>query len=95
MADNLEDIIRGLATRGELSHISLLPSRGGFRASFTMCSKFGVSFAEHKDPVEAIRIACTTAKMKPQRQPSHRETVTVEAAPLPELASAAEVDDLM
>ncbi len=95
MADNLEDLIRGLAARGELSHISLVGptdvKRKKFRAAFAMSSKFGVSFAEHEDPVEAIRIACTTAKMKPQRQPSHRETITVE----PTAAEVTDVDDLM
>jgi hypothetical protein len=62
----LETIIRDLAARGELSHISLTPSSDGkkWRGSFTMCSKYGVSFGEDKDPIEALRIACTTAKMK-------------------------------
>ncbi len=66
---NLEDTLRDLAKRGEISHLSLTPSQSGklWRASFTMCSKFGVSFAEDEDPGRAIMLACTTAKMKPHR----------------------------
>lgn len=75
---NLEEVLRDLAERGELNHLSIGPSqklgetwaagRGKptmFRAEFAMCSKFGLSFAEDPDPVKAIVLACTTAKMKP------------------------------
>ena len=78
---NLEDVIRDLAARGELNHISLSgPSSNSkkFRASFAMCSKFGISFGEDEDPVKAVMLACTTAKMKPQRTPSHRPAPTLE-----------------
>lgn len=65
---NLEAVLRDLAARGELSHISLTPSQNGkmWRGSFTMCSKFGVSFGEDADPAQALILACTTAKMKPR-----------------------------
>ncbi len=63
---NLEDLIRELAKRGELSNISI--SRNGsntsWRASFTPCSAFGVSYAEDKDPVKAIMVACDAAKIR-------------------------------
>ena len=65
----LEAVLRDLAKRGEISHISLTPSQGGrmWRASFAMCSYFGVSFAEDVDPVQAILLACTSAKLKRPR----------------------------
>lgn len=63
---SLEDTIRDLAARGEISHISLVPSQNGklFRASFAPCSVFGVVFAEDVDPVKALVKACTEAKIK-------------------------------
>lgn len=66
----VDDVLRDLAKRGELNHISLASGQGGktFRASFAMSSKFGVSYAEDADPVKAIIIACTTAKMKPRKE---------------------------
>lgn len=73
---SLEDTIRDLAKRGEISHISLVPSQGGrmWRASFAMCSMWGVSHAEDADPVRAIMVALTTAKMKkPRARIEHRE----------------------
>ncbi len=65
----LEDTIRDLAKRGEISHISLVPSQGGktWRATFAMCRHFGVSFAEDADPVKAVLLALTTAKLKKPR----------------------------
>lgn len=71
MSKNLEDVIRELAARGEISHFSLVPSQKGklWRGTFAMCSKFGVSFAEDVDPVVALTMALTTAKMKPARTP--------------------------
>ena len=66
---NLEQVLRDLAARGEISHISLVPSQSGkmWRASFAMCSHFGVSFAEDKDPAQAIILALTSAKLKKPR----------------------------
>ena len=62
----VDDVLHDLAKRGEISHISLAPSQNGklWRASFSMCSRFGVSLAEDADPARAIILACTTAKMK-------------------------------
>ena len=95
---NLEDVIRFVANRGELSHLSLAQSQDGkmWRASFSMCSHFGVSFAEDADPVQAIALALTTAKLKKPRvslnlKPDHVETrdpsppVAVEEDPLADL----------
>lgn len=76
MTQTLDTVLRDLAKRGELTHISVVPSQNGktFRASFAMSSKFGISFAEDPDPAQAIMLACTTAKMKPApREPQHIE----------------------
>jgi hypothetical protein len=93
---NLEDTLRDIASRGELSHLSLAASQGGkmWRASFAMCSHFGVTFAEDKDPAQAIMLALTTAKLRKPRstinlKPDHVEThdpVIVEEAPEDPLA---------
>ena len=83
---NLEDVIHDLVARGELSHLSIAPSQDGkmWRASFTMCSKFGASFAEDEDPVKAIIVACTSAKMKPRAAMKHIEHV-IEEDPLADI----------
>lgn len=76
----LEDAIRNLATRGEISHISLTPSQNGtkWRGSYAMSSKFGVSFAEDADPVKALMLAMTTGSVK-ARPPTKRDTDAAEA----------------
>jgi hypothetical protein len=78
MTQTVDDVLRDLAKRGEISHISLTPSQDGklWRASFAMCSRFGVTFAEDADPAKAIILACTTAKMKPK--PRVKRPVTIE-----------------
>jgi len=47
----LEDTLRDLAKRGEITHISLTPSAKGWRASFSPSSITGASFGEDRDPV--------------------------------------------
>ena len=86
MTQTVDDVLHDLAARGEISHISLTPnSRGdGWCASFTMCSRFGTSFAEDRDPAQAIIRACTTAKMKPRPTTKHRVVVEHEPTPEPE-----------
>jgi hypothetical protein len=80
MTQTVDDVLHDLAKRGEISHISLTPnSRGdGWCASFSMCSRFGVSFAEDPDPAQAIIRACTTAKMKPRAAPKHHAVIDAE-----------------
>lgn len=97
----LEAKIHELAQRGEISHISLSPSQDGkmWRGSYAMCSKFGVSFAEDADPVKALLLSMTTAKLKP-RAPTKRETDAAEArgpAVIPQETVAVDqgVEDLM
>lgn len=91
---NLEDLLRDLASRGELSHISLAPSQGGkmWRGAFAMCSKFGISYAEDKDPAQALVLAMTGAKMKPRRA---SPTLKPEPEPEPEPMPAETFEDLM
>jgi hypothetical protein len=94
MSQSLEDTLRDLAKRGEISHISVAPSQNGkkFRASFTCCSKFGISFAEDDDPAKAIMLACTTAKMKPQRAEKKPHVMEHSSAPA---TSEESIEDLM
>lgn len=58
---DLETVIRDLAARGELNHISLTPSQNGklWRGSFAPSSVFGISYAEDADPVMALIRACS------------------------------------
>lgn len=97
---NLEETIHDLAERGELTHFSLAPgSRGKYRASFAPSSKFGVTFAEDVDPVKALMLAFTTAKMK-RKAPTDREIAAAEArstATIPQETETIEqgVEDLM
>jgi hypothetical protein len=80
---NLEEIIHDLAARGELTHLSVVPSQNGrkWRASFAMASKYGISFAEDADPVRALILACTTAKMKARRKEKGSMLIQHEPAP--------------
>jgi hypothetical protein len=61
---DLETTLRDLAARGELTHISLTPSGKGWRALYAPASTFANSFAEDKDPVKAILLACEGAKLR-------------------------------
>lgn len=57
----LEDRIRELAKKGELTHLSLIPraTKEGikFSASYCPAKKWGHSYGEDADPVEALRKA--------------------------------------
>lgn len=90
----LEDTIRDLAKRGEISHFSLTPSQEGkkWRASFTMCSHFGVSFSEDTDPVQALMLAFTSAKLRKPRVKIDLKATEVETTIAADAASR-EVDE--
>lgn len=97
----LEDAIRNLAQRGEISHISLTPSQNGkkWRGSYSMCSKFGTSFSEDEDPCKALLLCLTTGSVK-ARAPTKRDTDAAEArgpAVIPQETVEADdsVEDLM
>lgn len=61
---DLETTLRDLAKRGEITHISLVPGPKGWRATYAPASIFGNSFAEDRDPVKALLLACQSAKLK-------------------------------
>ena len=85
---NLEDMIRDAAKRGELNHLSMIPTDKGFHAAFRVASSTSHSFGMHEDPVEALRIALKNAKMvRAPRGPSLKPT------PEPEPAST-DADDI-
>lgn len=71
----LDEMIHDLATRGEISDIGLCRSQDGklWRGTFAMCSKFGLSIAEDADPVKALMLACSTAKIKAYPKPRVRD----------------------
>src|ERR1700679_3690449 len=60
----LEDLIRNLAARGEISSIGLYfsPTEGKWVATFALCSKFGLTSVAHVDPCEALRLALSATK---------------------------------
>jgi len=93
----LEETIRGLAGRGELSHISLAFSATSnkFRAVFTPCSRYGNSIGEDDDPVKAVMLACAAIKVRPPKQPSHRPALELTAERVGEDRVPEDVEDLM
>jgi hypothetical protein len=94
----LEQTIRDLAARGEISDLSLAmnASHTMWRACFVPCSVFGQSFAEDVDPVKALLLALSSAKLasKKLRNPRvkgiSQEPITVEGAEVGD-----EIDALM
>ncbi len=81
MTPTLEETIRGLAARGEISDLSLSmnSSHTKWRACYVPCSQFGQSFAEDLDPIKAIMMALTTIKLKSKRAPTDREIAAADA----------------
>lgn len=63
---NLEDTIRDLTARGELTHLSLAPNPTGkgWRATFSPASVFGVCHGGDPDPVKAMLLAIDGAKLR-------------------------------
>lgn len=75
----LEETIRDLMARGELVGFSCHAGIGGkYKASFVMSSKFGQSLSEDADPIKALMLAFTSAKMK-RAAPTRREELGAEA----------------
>lgn len=58
----LEELLRDTARRGELNHLSLIPSPKGFCATYCPASKCTHNTAIHADPVEALRLAMRTKR---------------------------------
>jgi hypothetical protein len=67
---SLEQRIRDLAARGEITHLSLTPRAKGWAATYTPASVMGVSFAEDGDPVKAIEAALDGIKLR--RKPARK-----------------------
>lgn len=71
---DLEDLIREVAKRGELTHLSLTPRDvkdanekvlyRGWGATFSPASSQANTFAEDRDPVVALKTAIEEAKMR-------------------------------
>ena len=86
MTTTLDQTIRDLAARGEISDISLSmnATHTKWRACFVPCSVFGQSFAEDEDPVKALLLALSSAKLasKKPRNPRVKgipqETITMD-----------------
>ena len=76
----LEETIRELMDRGELVGFSCHCSaiNGNYLASFTMATKHGNSLSEDKDPIKALMMAFTSAKLKRQA-PTRRQELGAEA----------------
>ena len=69
----LEDTIRDLASRGEITHLSLTPRQiaagpnktvPGWAATFSPASSYGNIFAESTDPIDALLQAVRGAKLR-------------------------------
>ena len=57
MPKSLEDTLRGLAKRGEITYLSILSNGNGFRATYSPAMNWGHGFGESDDPVVAIQAA--------------------------------------
>lgn len=60
---SLEEKLRDLAKRGEITHLSLVPRGKVWAATYTPSGVFGRSFEEDKDPVVAIEKAIAGVKL--------------------------------
>jgi hypothetical protein len=97
----LEDTIRTLAAKGEISDLGLSMNSTGtkWRASFVPCSKFGISYAEDADPVKALSLALSTIPIRRGPLPTtDRERAADDAkatAKIDQTTIDAGVEDLM
>lgn len=90
----LEQLIHDAAARGELNSLSLVAVAGGFSASFTPASTYGVNFETDPDPVIALTKVLKKTKMArpskaPHFEPKGRKLTDDVTAP----ATAAEARD--
>jgi hypothetical protein len=66
----LDELIRDAAKRGELNSLSLVAVAGGFSASFTPASTYGVNFERDPDPVIALTKVLKSVKLaRPSNAP--------------------------
>lgn len=65
MTMTLEELIRDMASRGQITHLSVIPDSTGWRAVFCAASvTSGYTTAHDKDPVEAMRKAIVETKIR-------------------------------
>lgn len=98
----LEETIRELAARGEISDISFgrNPTNTKWRAVFVPCSVFGKSVSEDEDPIKALMMALKSIPLKSKKPPTDREldaaiargTGKIDQATIDADAASAEVD---
>lgn len=97
MAD-LENAIRDLAKRGELTHLSLAPNPSGkdWHATFSPASVFGVCHGGDPDPVKALMLAIDGAKIRRKAPFKDDSRIAQSIVDVPPAASAeADADSLM
>lgn len=97
-ATTLDEAIREVVGRGELSHISIgmNSSHTKWRASFTPTSIFGISFAEDEDPIKALLMAIGGPVLKsPRLKIDGRLKESVDNIPQPVVEVEDPVADLM
>lgn len=70
---SIEDKIRGLAAKGEITHLSLVCKDGIFYARFAAASINGYASAEHKDPITALENVFAASPAKPKRVSKPKE----------------------
>lgn len=70
----LEELIRDMAQRGELTHLSLSPYEKQWAVSFCAASPIGgYTFILDMDPVEALCRAISETKLRKQRRQKDAE----------------------
>jgi hypothetical protein len=90
----LDERLREIAARGELTHLSLIPVAGKgtapggvvFSASYSPASTWGHAICTHPDPVEALMMAID------EKLPPERRRKPVEEAP-PAVAAETVTDE--
>ena len=89
----LDELVRDLAKRGELTHLSLIPHGDGWSASYSAASPAGgFGSAEADDPVAALFGA--VASVKPRRW-RKKPGIEVSSAPMGsdvDIAAAVDID---
>lgn len=86
MAKSLEDRLRELAKRGELNYVSLIPSPGGFSATYSPTTRVGHVFAEDIDPATALMLALKTAPVLMKETRRRKADIKVDIEDDPEVA---------
>ena len=77
----LDELVRDLAKRGELTHLSLIPRGTGWSASYTAASPGGsYGTAEADDPVAALLAAVACVKLRKLSPKKARPEIDITAA---------------